>query len=129
MWIHESFTDYSESLFVETFYGKQAGQEYVHGLRQGIANDRPIVGPYGVNKEGSEDMYDKGSVLLNMIRTVINDDEKWRQILRGLNKTFYHKTVTYDDITQYISKEAGINLAPVFDQYLHYNSPARVRDI
>ena len=66
MWIHESFTDYSESLFVETFYGKQAGQEYVHGLRNNIANERPIVGPYGVNKEGAEDMYNKGSVILNM---------------------------------------------------------------
>lgn len=119
MWIHESFTDYSESLFVETFYGKRAGQEYVHGQRNGIANDRPIVGPYGVNKEGSEDMYPKGSVILNMIRTAINDDEKWRSILRGLNKTFYHQTVTYDDVTQYISKEAGIDLSTVFDQYLH----------
>jgi aminopeptidase N len=119
MWIHESFTDYSESLFVETFYGKQAGQEYVHGLRNGISNDRPIVGPYGVNKEGSEDMYDKGSVFLNMIRTIINDDEKWRDILRGLNKTFYHKTVTYDDVTGYISKESGIDFTTFFDQYLH----------
>jgi aminopeptidase N len=119
MWIHESFTDYSESLFVETFYGKQAGQEYTHGQRDGISNDRPIVGPYGVNKEGSEDMYAKGSVILNMIRTIINDDEKWRGILRGLNKTFYHQTVTYDDVTGYISKEAGIDLSKVFDQYLH----------
>jgi len=120
MWIHESFTDYSESLFVEQYYGKEAGLEYVNGLRGGIANDRPIVGPYGVNKEGSEDMYDKGSVLMNMVRTVINDDEKWRSILRGLNKTFYHKTVTYDDIVDYICNEANMNLHPIFDQYLHY---------
>ena len=119
MWIHESFTDYSESLFVETFYGKQAGQEYVHGQSMNVANDTPIVGPYGVNKEGSEDMYAKGSVILNMIRTIINDDEKWRGILRGLNKTYYHQTVTYDDITGYISKESGIDLSSVFDQYLH----------
>jgi aminopeptidase N len=121
MWIHEAFTDYSESLFVENQYGKQAGQEYVYGLRKNIANDRPIVGPYNVNKEGSEDMYYKGSVLLNMIRTIINNDEKWRDILRGLNKTFYHQTVTYDDITQYISKQAGMDLLPIFDQYLNYN--------
>jgi len=122
MWIHESFTDYSESLFVETFYGKQAGQEYVHGLRGGIQNDRPIVGPYGVNKEGAEDMYDKGSVILNMIRTNINDDEKWRSILRGLNKTFYHQTVTYNDIVDYITTQSGMDLKPVFDQYLHYRT-------
>lgn len=122
MWIHESFTNYSESLFIDKFYGKQAGQEYVHGTRPRIANDRPIVGPYNVNKEGSGDMYYKGGNLLNMIRTIINDDEKWRNILRGLNKTFYHQTVTYDDIVNYISDLSGINLRPVFDQYLHYNN-------
>jgi len=122
MWIHESFTNYSESLFIDKFYGKQAGQEYVHGTRPRIANDRPIVGPYNVNKEGSGDMYYKGGNLLNMIRTIINDDEKWRNILRGLNKTFYHQTVTYDDIVNYISDQSGINLRPVFDQYLHYKN-------
>lgn len=119
MWVHESFTDYSESLFIESTSTKEQGQQYVNGLRKSIANDVPIVGPYNVNKEGSGDMYFKGSVLLNMIRTIINDDEKWRSILRGLNKTFYHKTVTYNDITGYISQQSGKNLLPVFDQYLH----------
>ncbi|HWD86533.1 MAG TPA: M1 family metallopeptidase [Mucilaginibacter sp.] len=122
MWIHEGFTNYSESLFVEKFYGKQAGQEYVHGTRLLINNDKPIVGPYNVNKEGSGDMYYKGGNLLNMVRTIINDDEKWRSILRGLNKTFYHKTVTYDDIVNYICDQSGIDLKPVFDQYLHYRN-------
>jgi aminopeptidase N len=120
MWIHEGFTDYSEALFVESQFGKKAGQEYANGLRKGIANDAPIVGPYNVNKEGSSDMYNKGTVLLNMIRTIINDDEKWRNILRGLNTTFYHQTVTYDDITKYVSDQSGMNLLPVFNQYLHY---------
>jgi aminopeptidase N len=78
MWIHESFTNYSESLFIESIWGKQAGQEYVHGTRMAIQNDSPIIGAYGVNKEGSGDMYYKGGNMLNMIRTIINDDEKWR---------------------------------------------------
>jgi aminopeptidase N len=120
MWIHESFTNYSESLFIETRYGKQAGQEYVHGSRLGIVNDTPIVGAYNVNKEGSGDMYPKGGNMLNMVRTIINDDDKWRGILRGLNKTFYHKTVTYDDVVGYINKESGKNLSPVFEQYLKH---------
>jgi aminopeptidase N len=118
MWIHESFTNYSESLFIESIWGKQAGQEYVHGTRLGIQNDEPIVGTYGVNKEGSGDMYPKGGNLLNMIRTIINDDEKWREVLRGLNKTFYHQTVTYEQIVNYINQQSGKNLTPVFDQYL-----------
>jgi len=122
MWVHESFTNYSESLFIEQRYGKQAGQEYVHGTRFAIVNDRPIHGPYNVNKEGSDDMYYKDGNMLNMIRTIINDDEKWRSILRGLNKTFYHKTVDYDDIVGFINKESGKNLSPVFDQYLNYRS-------
>jgi aminopeptidase N len=120
MWIHESFTNYSESLFIEQRYGKQAGQEYVHGTRQSIQNDAPIVGVYNVNKEGSGDMYYKGGNLLNMVRTIINDDEKWRGILRGLNKTFYHQTVTYDQVVNYINDKAGLNLSPVFEQYLKY---------
>lgn len=122
MWIHEGFTYYSESLFTETFYGKQAGQEYVHGSRRSIANDRPIIGPYGVNKEGSSDMYSKGGVLLNQIRTIINDDAKWLSILRGLNKTFYHQTVTTEQVVDYINKQAGMDLTPVFNQYLRYNT-------
>lgn len=120
MWIHESFTCYSEGLFVDYQYGKKAGEEYIHGQRQGIQNSSPVVGVYGVNKEGSEDMYPKGAVLLNMVRTIINDDEKWRNILRGLNKTFYHQTVTYNDIIDYINKQSGMNLSPVFDQYLRH---------
>ncbi len=120
MWIHESFTCYSEGLFVDFHYGKKAGQEYIYGSRKGIQNKTPVVGVYGVNKEGSEDMYPKGAALLNMVRTIINDDEKWRGLLRGLNKTFYHQTVTYDDIINYIDKQSGMDLSPVFDQYLHY---------
>ncbi|EOR93354.1 Peptidase M1 family protein [Arcticibacter svalbardensis MN12-7] len=124
MWIHESFTNYSESLFVESRYGKQAGLEYVHGTRGGIDNVEPILGTYGVNNEGSGDMYEKGGNMLNMIRTIINDDQKWLQILRGLNKTFYHQTVTYKQIVDYINKESGKNLTTVFDQYLqHVNIP------
>lgn len=119
MWVHESFAYYAESLFVESQFGKQAGLEYVNGSRAGINNDRPVVGTYNVNKEGSGDMYNKGGVFLNMARTVINDDEKWRNILRGLNKTFYHQTVTYNDITHYISDQSGYNFTTFFDQYLH----------
>jgi aminopeptidase N len=122
MWIHESFTNYSESLFIETFYGKPAAQEYLQGLRRIIQNDIPIIGPYNVNKEGSGDMYPKGANMLNTVRTLINDDAKWRGILRGLNKTFYHKTVTTQQVVDYINKESGMKLTPVFDQYLRYTN-------
>lgn len=122
MWIHESFTNYSEALFIDFFYGKEASQAYVHGNRRGIQNDSPIQGPYNVNKEGSGDMYNKGGVLHNMIRTMIDDDDKWRDILRGLNKKFYHQTVDYGDIVNYMSKESGINLDKTFEQFVQTKS-------
>ncbi|HSF53105.1 MAG TPA: M1 family metallopeptidase [Algoriphagus sp.] len=121
MWIHESFTNYSESLFLEFHYGKEAGQEYVRGTRMNIANDIPIIGTYGVNQRGSGDMYYKGGNLLNMLREILQDDEKWRQILRGLNEEFFHQTVTTQQVESYISQAFGWDLKPIFDQYLRDN--------
>lgn len=118
MWVHEGFTCYSEALFVDYHYGKDAGAEYVRGMRSGISNREQLIGPYNVNKSGSSDMYNKGSNILHTLRQVVNDDEKWREILRGLNSEFYHETVTTDDIEKFISKKSGIDLAPFFDQYL-----------
>lgn len=118
MWIHESFTNYSESLFVEYYYGKEAGFEYVRGTRKNIKNDKPIIGNYDVNNEGSGDMYPKGANMLHTIRQLVNDDEKWRGILRGLNSTFYHQTVTTKQIEDYLSQQVGIDLSTVFNQYL-----------
>lgn len=118
MWIHESFTNYSESLFVEYYYGKEAGAAYVKGTRKGIKNDRPIIGNYDVNNEGSGDMYPKGGNMLHTIRQIVNNDEKWRSILRGLNSTFYHQTVTTKQIEDYLTTEVGLDLSTVFNQYL-----------
>jgi aminopeptidase N len=118
MWVHESFTNYSESLFLDYHFGKQAASEYVIGTRKGIQNDKPIIGQYNVNKRGSGDMYSKGGNMLHTLRMLIEDDEKWRQILRGLNKTFYHQTVTTQQIENYISQQTGIDLTEFFNQYL-----------
>jgi aminopeptidase N len=118
MWLHEGFTNYSETLFTDCQFGKEAGNDYVIGTRKNITNATTIIGPYGVNREGSGDMYYKGGNLLHTIRQVINDDSTFRAILRGLNRTFYHQTVTTLQVETYISKEAGIDFSKVFDQYL-----------
>jgi len=118
MWVHEGFTNYSETLFTEYYYGKEAGSDYCIGTRKLISNDKPIIGPYGVNKEGSGDMYYKGGNMLHTIRHVINDDEKFRAILRGLNSKFYHSVVTTGQIESYMSEESGKDLSKIFDQYL-----------
>jgi aminopeptidase N len=118
MWIHESFTNYAENLFVEYYHGKEAGAQYVIGCRKNIRNDHPIIGFYNVNKSGSGDMYYKGGNMLHTIRQIVNDDARWRQLLRGMNKTFYHQTVTTQQIESYMSRLAGRNLSKIFDQYL-----------
>jgi aminopeptidase N len=118
MWIHEGFANYAENLFVEYHFGKKDAEDYVIGTRRGIRNDRPIIGTYGTNREGSGDMYPKGGNMLHTIRHLINDDAKWLSILRGLNAEFWHQTVTTEQIESYISKKAGIDLSKVFDQYL-----------
>ncbi|HAM11528.1 MAG TPA: peptidase M1 [Bacteroidales bacterium] len=118
MWIHESFTNYSENLYVEYYFGKEAGHDYVVGCRHNIRNDRPIVGIYNVNYEGSGDMYYKGGNMLHTLRQIVDDDEKWRSILRGLNSEFYHEVVTGEQIENFLSEKTGINLQRFFDQYL-----------
>ncbi len=118
MWVHESFTNYSETLFTESFMDKNSANQYLIGSRKNIENDIPIIAPYGVRKSGSGDMYYKGASMLHTIRQVINNDEKFRQILRGLNKDFYHQTVTGKQIEDYINKKSGIDFSGVFNQYL-----------
>ncbi|MEP1018196.1 M1 family metallopeptidase, partial [Maribacter dokdonensis] len=118
MWVHEGFTCYSESLFLDYHYGTEAANAYVQGIRNNIRNDRPIIGIYNVNYEGSGDMYYKGSNMLHTLRQIVNDDNEWRTILRGLNSEFYHKTVTSAQIEEYIATKMKRDLDPFFDQYL-----------
>lgn len=118
MWVHEGFTCYSECLYLEYHFGKKQGFEYVRGLRKNIMNDRPIVGVYGVNYEGSVDMYYKGANMLHTLRQVVNNDSVWFDVLKGLNTTFYHQTVTSDQVENFITSKTRKNLTAFFDQYL-----------
>lgn len=117
-WIHEGITTYSETLFSECAFGKDKGYEYIRGQMKEEDNDRPVIGDYGVNHEGSGDMYNKGAALIHTIRVLMNDDEKFRQMLRGMNKEFYHSTVTTKQVEDYINKFSGMDLSPLFNQYL-----------
>ncbi|MDE3253230.1 MAG: M1 family metallopeptidase [Bacteroidota bacterium] len=118
MWIHEGFTNYSETLYTECQSGKEAANEYNYGTRKGIRNDVPIIAPYGVNKQGSGDMYPKSGNMLQSIRHAMNNDEHFRQLLRYLNKKFYHSTVTTEDIQSVVSDYFGSSVQKIFDQYL-----------
>tara|TARA_B100000768_G_scaffold97318_1_gene90767 strand:- start:439 stop:2076 length:1638 start_codon:yes stop_codon:yes gene_type:complete len=118
MWIHESFTAYSESLFLDYHFGTEASNAYVIGTRKSIKNDRPIIGYYDVNNSGSSDMYYKGSNMLHTLRQIIDNDEKWRTILLELNKEFYHKNVNTKQIENYLNTHIKIDLESFFEQYL-----------
>ncbi len=117
-WIHESFTSYSENLYTEYLFGKTAGAEYVTGTRTAVLNDQPIIGDYGVNAEGSGDMYYKGANMLHTIRQVVNNDSLWRAFLLDLNKTFYHRIVTSREVEDFMIARLKTDLQTVFDQYL-----------
>ncbi len=118
MWIHESFTAYSENLFLDYHYGTEASNAYVTGTRKRIQNDKPIIGDYNVNNSGSGDMYYKGANMLHTLRQILDNDEKWGSILVGLNKKFYHQTVTTQQVENYINNFFKIDLIPFFNQYL-----------
>lgn len=118
MWLHEGFTCYAESLFVEYFYGKEAGAAYVTGVAKNIRNDRPLIADYHVNQRGSGDIYYKGANILHTLRQLIEDDELWRDVLRGLNQEFFHQTVSSKQVENYISQKTNKDLTVFFDQYL-----------
>ena len=118
MWMHESFTAYSENLYLDYFFGKEASRAYVLGTKKRILNDKPIIGPYGVNQEGSSDMYYKGANILHTLRQLIDNDKLWREILTGLNREFYHKTISSAQLETYISRASGIDLTAFWQQYL-----------
>ena len=118
MWVHEAFTDYAETIYTQCRFGEAAGNEYVAGLRQGIQNDVPVTGPYGVNQEGSSDMYGKGANLLHLIRHLMNDDAKFKAMLRAMNQRFRHAIVTGAEVEAFLSGQAGMDLSNLLDQYL-----------
>lgn len=120
MWVHEGFTTYAEAVYVECRWGKQAALEYLFGLRKIIQNNTPIIGDYGVNDEGSGDMYAKGANLINTIRSVINDDEKWWKILKDFSLEFKYSTTNTKEVIAFFEKESGMELEAIFNQYLRY---------
>lgn len=121
MWIHEGFTTYSETVFIECIKGYNDAMKYVNGQARNVRNDKPIIGQYGVNNEGSGDMYYKGSLLLNTLRYVIGDDEKWWKILYNYSETFKKKIITSETVIDYFNKASGMDLSTIFHQYLYTN--------
>ncbi|MBK8340130.1 MAG: hypothetical protein IPK99_09145 [Flavobacteriales bacterium] len=116
MWVHEGFTNYSETIFTQCQQGEEAGNDYVVGCRKNIRNDIPIIGPYGVNQEGSGDMYPKSASMLHTIRHIVGDSV-FKGDAIGDEQGFYHSTVTSADVETFsacsasaISAKCSINI-------------------
>jgi aminopeptidase N len=122
MWIHESFTCYSESVYLECQYGYEKAQIYINGLSRNIDNDKPIIGQYGVNNEGSGDMYYKGALMLNTLRNIINDDAKWWKIILDYSNTYRHQIIDTETVIAFFNNASGMNLTTVFNQYLRHTA-------
>lgn len=118
MWVHEGFADYAETIYTQCQFGDAAGDDYLIGLRRNIANDIPIIGPYGVNQEGSNDMYYKGANMIHTIRHIMADDSLFFVMLREMNHKFRHGIVTSAEVEAFISSFSGHVFGTVFDQYL-----------
>lgn len=129
MWIHEGFCTYSEALYVECLHGYETAMDYVNAKKPSVRNKQPIIGTYGVNQEGSGDMYNKGMLILNTLRHLIADDELWFDIIKGLNEDFRHSVVSQEDIEDYINQKTARNFDKFFEQYLYYKSPPTIEYI
>ena len=122
MWIHEGFTTYTETVFVECTQGYDAAMKYINGQSKNVRNDKPIIGQFGVNREGSGDMYYKGSLLLNTLRHIVNNDTKWWAILLKYSETYKKQIIDTPTVIAFFNAETGRNLTPIFNQYLNYKS-------
>jgi len=122
LWIHEGFTTYTEAIFVECEYGKDAALDYIFGQRNMIQNNKPIIGEYGVNHEGSSDMYAKGSNIINTLRSLVDDDVLWWETLRRFHNEFSYQTTTTSEVVSFFSQALDKDLTAFFNQYLNYKS-------
>src|SRR5215510_13633189 len=117
-WIHEGWATYAECVYVEALFGTDDAIRYVNGYKSKVRNQQPIITTRGVNKSPSQDMYFKGALFLNTLRSVINDDAKWWKLLRSYSMHFRYQNIATADLVKYFNVQTGLNLTPIFDQYL-----------
>jgi aminopeptidase N len=126
MWIHEGWTTYLESLYVEHRWGKDDAIKYLNGLKPKVKNLKPILAERGVNAEPDEDQYFKGALMINTLRSVVNDDAKWETLLRGFYQHFKYRNILTEDVVGYFNQQTGMNLTPIFYQYLRHTQIPRL---
>ncbi|HEX4022069.1 MAG TPA: M1 family metallopeptidase [Acidobacteriaceae bacterium] len=122
MWIHEGWTTYLEALYVEYWYGHEAALKYLDGLKPKVRNLRPIIPERGINATPPEDQYFKGALMLNTLRSVVNNDPRWFQIIHDFYQHFKYQNIMTEDVIAYFNQQTGMNLTPIFNQYLRHTA-------
>ncbi len=120
MWIHEGWTTYLESLYVEHRWGKADAIKYLNGYKSKVQNRQPIVSRRGINARPSQDQYFKGALFINTLRSVIDDDKRWHKLLHDFYQHFKYQAIMTEDVVEFFNKHTGRNLTPIFDQYLRH---------
>jgi aminopeptidase N len=120
MWIHEGWATYLESLYVEYMYGKEDALKYLNAYKSKVRNRQPIITPHGINREPPQDQYFKGALFINTLRSIVDDDKRWWALLHGYYQHFKYHNIMTEDVVEYFNRKTGINLTPVFDQYLRH---------
>ncbi|MBO0799574.1 MAG: M1 family metallopeptidase [Blastocatellia bacterium] len=117
-WIHEGWATYAECVYVEAMFGREDALKYVNGYKSKVRNRQPIITARGVNRTPSQDQYFKGALFLNTLRSVIADDAHWWKLLRDYCSRFKYSSIMSEDLVRFFNERTGLNLTPIFDQYL-----------
>jgi aminopeptidase N len=122
MWIHEGWTTYLECLYVEYMWGRDDALKYTNAYKSKVRNLQPIITPRGINREPPQDQYFKGALFLNTLRSVVNDDARWWTLIHDFYQHFKYQNIMTEDVVQYFNQQTGMNLTPIFDQYLRHTA-------
>jgi len=120
MWIHEGWATYLECLFVESMYGHDDYLKYANALKAKVRNIQPIITARGIHREPTQDMYFKGALFIHTLRSVVDDDRRWRTLLHDFYQRFKYRTILTEDVVQFFNQETGKNLTPIFNEYLRH---------
>jgi aminopeptidase N len=122
MWIHEGWTTYLESLYVEYRWGKADGLKYLNGYKPKVKNDRPIIAEHDINAVAPQDQYFKGTLFINTLRSIVDDDRRWFKLIHDFYQHFKYQNIMTEDVVQYFNQQTGMSLTPVFNQYLRHTA-------
>jgi aminopeptidase N len=122
MWIHEAWATYLECLYVEYRWGKEDGLKYTNAYKKKVQNREPVITQRGINGTPPQDEYFKGALFINTLRSIVNNDDRWFKLIHDFYQHFKYQNIMTEDVVAYFNQQTGMNLTPVFDQYLRHTA-------